>query len=823
VENFPPGASKQSYATDLAVSPDGRYLVVSLNLGDAAAIIDLSDDKVVADVKVDPAETEGELCLPEGVAIIKTTAYVACEGNGTIASFDIDDPATVTITTPQPAATDPVYVDPAKTHPFQIIASPDGRHLYVSETNADRVMILNPSDLSAPAGVIYVRRSEGLGTEPLGLALSPDDDTLFVADAQENAVRAVALTPRTIALPDHRSEQVAADQTISWIPAGIYPDRVNVDPRTGKLMIVSAEGVGPGPNNNSDTAEGGFGDDQQDSIRVLSTLQTFQLPMNPAQQDSSVVAMGQNGFNAAIPIGSGTPPPAGTPVEGPNGGASTKIKYIFYVVAENKTYDAYFGDLSRNPADPTEPGSEPVGNGDPCLTLWGWYRTMPVQRDGSPCPQSRFLPKGIAIRDPGMRMDGELLTPNYHKLALTFGDLDNFYADTNSSDDGHIFTASGYPDDYELRGTEANNGPSPRPFDIVYPQVAPPQGFIFDLLAENHISFFNYGEAISGTLIPDVGLDAEEQVIRHEVLANSDFINYPSSAAIDLNPISVGVNPDVDDPASLAAVGAERVDDSDEPDELEDDVYTKADGAAVPVRTSRELYFQTKFDAELKTPGCLADPGNPDLCTVPQFNYLVMPNNHTAGTTPGRRTPDALVRDNDLAVGQIVDAVSHSAIWPYSAIFVIQDDPQDGADHVDAHRSIAVVVSKYAPRQPLPVIDHNFYTTVSFLRTIEDLLGIPPMNINDAFAPLIQPLFTGAGDQPAFNADYSNRDNKLIYTANTPKSPGAKESGKMDFTHEDRADARKLNVILWKDAKGNTPVPWMVLHPHTSRKDDDGD
>ena len=124
-------------------------------------------------------------------------------------------------------------------------------------------------------------------------------------------------------------------------------------------------------------------------------------------------------------------------------------------------------------------------------------------------------------------------------------------------------------------------------------------------------------------------------------------------------------------------------------------------------------------------------------------------------------------------------------------------------------------------RAAQPTVDSTFYTTVSFLRTMEDLLGVPPMNNNDAFAPLIAPLFAGAGDQPAFEADYSNRDNGLIYTANAPKAPGAKESSKMDFSHEDRADARKLNVILWRDAMGNKPVPWMVLHPHGSRKDDD--
>jgi hypothetical protein len=202
---------------------------------------------------------------------------------------------------------------------------------------------------------------------------------------------------------------------------------------------------------------------------------------------------------------------------------------------------------------------------------------------------------------------------------------------------------------------------------------------------------------------------------------------------------------------------------------------------------------------------------------------LRLPNDHTAGTRPGSPTPKASVADNDLAIGRAVEAISHSSYWDDTAFFILEDDAQDGADHVDAHRSIVLVVSKYSPHNAAPFVDHNFYTTVSVLRTMEDLLGIPPMNNNDAFAPLIAPLFSGAGDQAAFAADNSNRENGLIYQANTPQAPGAKESSRMDFTHEDRADARKLNVILWKDAMGSKPVPWMILHPHDTAKHDDDD
>jgi hypothetical protein len=212
--------------------------------------------------------------------------------------------------------------------------------------------------------------------------------------------------------------------------------------------------------------------------------------------------------------------------------------------------------------------------------------------------------------------------------------------------------------------------------------------------------------------------------------------------------------------------------------------------------------------------------------TMPNFINLRLPNDHTAGTRPGGPTPKSSVADNDLAVGRAVDAISHSPFWDDTAFFILEDDAQAGADHVDAHRSIALVISKYAPhgKDVAPFVDNRFYSTVSVLRTMESLLGLPPMNNNDAFSSLISSLFTGTGDQPAFGADYSNRDNGLIYTANTKKAVGAEESRKMDFRHADRADTQKLNVILWKDAKGDAPVPTMLKERRKkTTKDDDDD
>ena len=199
-----------------------------------------------------------------------------------------------------------------------------------------------------------------------------------------------------------------------------------------------------------------------------------------------------------------------------------------------------------------------------------------------------------------------------------------------------------------------------------------------------------------------------------------------------------------------------------------------------------------------------------------------LPDDHTGGTRPGKPTPSASVADNDLAVGRIVDAISHSQYWDDTAIFIVEDDAQDGADHVDAHRSIALVISKYAPGSAAqPAIDHTFYSTVSMIGTMETLLGLPPMNLNDAYAPHMAWSFSGPGNQPAFEADKRNLDNALIFKTNPKTAPGAKESSKMDFSRPDAANAELLNAILWRDAKGKQPLPAALRTAHARSKEAD--
>ena len=191
-------------------------------------------------------------------------------------------------------------------------------------------------------------------------------------------------------------------------------------------------------------------------------------------------------------------------------------------------------------------------------------------------------------------------------------------------------------------------------------------------------------------------------------------------------------------------------------------------------------------------------------------------------------TPSASIADNDLAVGRVVDAISHSPYWDDTAILILEDDSQDGPDHVDSHRSIALVISKYAPLPERdsdgtlkPFVEHNFYTTINVVRTIEALLDVPPMNVNDSRSAVMTPLLSGPGTQSPFTADTRNRDNRLIYQMNTKKWAAGEG---MDFSRADDVNTAVLNRFLWEDRMGSRPMPAPEHHvfpPDSSRRDDD--
>jgi hypothetical protein len=467
------------------------------------------------------------------------------------------------------------------------------------------------------------------------------------------------------------------------------------------------------------------------------------------------------------------------------GGGHDRIKHVIYIIKENRTYDQVFGDLKQN--------GKPVGNGDASLTMFG-----------------------------------EDITPNLHKLALQFGVLDNFYDSGEVSGDGHVWSNAAIGSDYLEKNWQQSYRGSQRMYDFEgavadgYPLLQnipdvnePASGYLWGDLAVHGKTYYHFGEFISTIFCTDT-------VVAHMPTNPQEGPMMPGKACARKE-IAPG-EPIPDEwgggvnkwPWPIPLIAANTA------------TKPELEGHFAPEAPDFELQVPDQirvniFQHHLKQWVDVRNEKGLDI--MPNFVLLRLPNDHTAGTRPGGPTPKSSVADNDLAVGRAVDAVSHSPFWDDTAFFVLEDDAQAGADHVDAHRSIALVISKYAPhaKDGGPYVDSRFYSTVSVIRTMETLLGLPPMNNNDALSSLISTLFTGPGDQPVYSADYLNRDNNLIYTANKKNAPGAEDSMKMDFRHADRADTQKLNIILWKDVKGNAPVPAMlkVRVKKPARDDDD--
>jgi hypothetical protein len=420
-------------------------------------------------------------------------------------------------------------------------------------------------------------------------------------------------------------------------------------------------------------------------------------------------------------------------------------------------------------------------------------------------------------------MYGEDITPNLHKLALQFGVLDNFYDSGEVSGDGHVWSNAAIGTDYLEKTWQQSYRAEQRSYDYEgvvaeglpleqnIPDVnEPASGYLWGNLAAHGKTYYHFGEFIATTFCDEVKTANPQQ---GPVLAGAHCAHKAIEPGQPLpEEWGGGVNKWAWPIPLIATNKATKP-------ELVGHFAEEAPdfNLMVPDQVRVEIFLR-------HLQGWVADKrqGND---TMPNFVMLRLPNDHTAGTRPGGPTPKSSVADNDLAVGRAVEAISRSPYWDSTAFFILEDDAQDGGDHVDAHRSLAVIVSKYAPHisSGKTFVDSRFYSTVSVVRTMETLLGLPPMNNNDALCSLISSLFTGPGDQPAFQADYTNRDNELIYTANEKTAAGAKESMKMDFRHADHADAQKLNVILWKDAMGDKPVPAMIRERRKKAAKDDDD
>jgi len=754
---------------------DGKeQLLVADEFSDDVLLIDSASAKVLT--RFDLAATPVvPTAYPIALAVSKDghRAFVALWNESEIAELDLHSGTVKNRLALLPASSSIL----PSSHPCAMAFSPDEKTLYVALANRDTIAAVGISGRTLRLNRLYDSRLPGqryFGAMPDALVVSPDGQTLYVANSGSDAVAVFRTKPV--------SQVGAPESPAGFIPTEWYPSAMAV--REGKLYVATAKGQGTGPNVAPQPAPAH--PTPETSARahrphtyIATLLHGSLATIDRAEADKDLreltgQVMASNLMHAAdthIPFADSSANPSGT----------NPIHHVIYIIKENRTYDQILGDLG-------------AGDGDPSLTMYG-----------------------------------QSTTPNLHKLALQFGILDNFYDSGEVSGDGHVWSTAGITSDYTERDWQQSYRGSERTYDFEgvvqngYPLQEkipdinePASGYLWTDLAKHGKTLYHFGEFVSTKFCDDSGEAPKE---KSPLEGTPEPTHYCENSFIkpgDDIPVMYGGGKSPY-PWKIPLI-YRNVATKPELEEHFDPNYPDFN-LSFPdqLRVNEFLVHFNEWVEERRH-------GHDEM---PAFVMLRLPNDHTAGTRPGMPTPRASVADNDLAVGRAVEAISNSPYWDDTAFFILEDDAQDGADHVDAHRSIALVVSKFSPRSAsapgTPTVDHTFYTTVSVLHTIEDLLGIPPMNNNDAFAPLIAPLFAGEGNQPSFTADYANRNNDLIFTANTPKAEGAKESSKMDFTHEDRADPRKLNVILWKDAMGSKPIPPMILHPHTPHKDDDDD
>jgi YVTN family beta-propeller protein len=617
--------------------------------------------------------------------------------------------------------------------PYDLVLSPNGSRLYVSDWAARAVVVVDPTEL-------HVLDRIGVGEHPNQLALHPADGRLFVACASSNCVSAIdtrrgvvtetimttlfplapeGSTPDALAVsPDGKTLFVAnADnncvavvdiaapnqsQVKGFIPTGWYPTAVAVT-SDGKNLLI---GVGKGNQTRANPISEAARKRQKQErpgrnlpFPYIGTTLSGALSVVPIPSDEQLAAYTEKVYKncpysdkllsqakataeTAIPTTVGDPSP---------------IKYVIYIIKENRTYDQVFGDIEE-------------GNGDKSLVMFG-----------------------------------ENVTPNHHKLAREFVLLDNLYCNGQVSRDGHPWSTSAYNTDYVARDwTLTYSGRAGIDDDDEGNLSNPPSGYIWDQCARQGLSYRSYGEYGKRVSQPDGSGRIEGRVpgLVGHICPNYGVPKKPGGKARDTENVEV---------------------------------------------------FLSEF-AEFEKNGDL-----------PRFIVMSLGEDHTHGTSVGAYTPQACVASNDLALGRLVEAVSRSKYWPQMAIFVIEDDAQNGPDHVDAHRTVGLVISPYAKRR---CVDSTHYTTSSMLRTIELILGLPPLSQYDAAA---QPMF-GCFSKEATLDSYAHEPARIDLNAvNTKLAYGADRSSNMDFSEYDRINDFELNEILWFAVKGkDAPMPPAV-------------
>ena len=513
---------------------------------------------------------------------------------------------------------------------------------------------------------VHLTPKSPAGAIPNALSISPDGKTLLVADAGNNCVAVVDIA------------EPGQSEVEGFIPTGWYPTWVHTDGK--RVLIGSGKGMGTGPNSIKNYPNEVRGKDDpyfyiaRQLYGMLSTLPT---PSKTQLAAYTKQTLTNTPYNDAIIFQPVAAPKPGTNPIPSKLGLPSPIKYVLYIIKENRTYDQVLGDLEK-------------GNGDKDICMFG-----------------------------------ESVTPNLHQLAREFVTLDNTYCSGEVSGNGHPWSTGAYGTDIGERAWMMAYGDH-ADWPLTDLDIFPPVGRIWDVAESAGLPFLSY------------------------------YFTWTTP------------NTRRNMPATWAKGFDKRRD------------FENAD-----------LYI-----ADLKR---WEQTGK-----MPRFAIMALREDHTEGTTPGKFTPSACVASNDQGVGKIIAALSRSKFWKETAVFIIQDDAQDGPDHIDAHRTTAFVVSPYTRTGK---VDSTAYTTCSLLRTMELILGLPPMSQYDAAAPPMYNTFVNKPDLTPFTLRPAQTD---LFAKNAASAYGATESQAMDFSKPDQLTEKQveqLNRILWHSVKGEKRYP----------------
>ena len=604
-------------------------------------------------------------------------------------------------------------------HPNEIISDKGGKYIYVTNSNSDNVSVLNTANDSITETInlrLNAANNPYFGDSPNGLALSPNEKYLYVANGMDNALAVIKLGNKAALKASEPNSVVTG-----FIPTGAYPSAVcALNP--GYLYVCNLEASGartPLVNKNTKNVV-------YNSHNMLASLSVIRVPGNKALQAYTDTVVAINNLSTALasrekPRDEVKPKPVPERI-----GEPSVFKHVLYIIKENRTYDQVLGDMKQ-------------GNGDPGLCTYGLE-----------------------------------ITPNTHKLSEEFMLLDNFYVSGKCSAEGHQWTDASIVTDYIEKNIRAwfRSYAHVQTDALVYA----PTGFIWDNAMNKGKSVRIYGEA--STPVLDKNLKWIDIYRKYQNGEKVDFSNYTT-----IEPVK--------------------------------NILCQT----YPSFGNHEFSDVMRADALIKELNNFeAEPGD----KLPELMVVALPNDHTAGLRPGSPTPRAMVADNDVALGRIVEAFSKSRFWENTVIFVVEDDSQSGWDHVSAYRTVSLVISPYSR---LKNVNHTYYTQPSMIRTIEQILGLPPMNIQDAIANPMFDCFTANPDLSPYKALQNNIPlDELTAPVSTLTGKAlhfAKMSMLPEFDGVDSGDDDLLNRILWFAAKGNTPYPAKFAGKYETEDDDD--